>query len=168
MAISPLEIQKMRFRRRMRGYDPAEVESFLGLVAEEVAGRLTDAERREQELAHLRQQLADSERREHELQEILVRAQKVADSIEDQARREARLVVEEAETTADRMVGHAIEQATHIESRISELVLARRELHARLKSALELFGRLVEDDVEEERSTATVHVLNRSRRPRSE
>ena len=33
MAITPLEIQKMRFSQKIMGYDPTEVEGFLALVA---------------------------------------------------------------------------------------------------------------------------------------
>ena len=35
--LTPLEIQKMRFTQKMRGYDPTEVEGFLAVIAEEVA-----------------------------------------------------------------------------------------------------------------------------------
>lgn len=168
MALAPLEVQKMRFRTAWRGFDREEVGNFLSLIAEELATRLSDQERLTLEAAQLRNRLAEGERREQELQTILVRAQKVADSVEDQARREARLVLDEAQATADRIVQQAIEQATHIESRISELALDRRELHARLRAALEIFSAQLDRDVEEDRNTATVHVFNRARRSRVE
>ena len=40
MALTPLDIQKMRFPQKMRGCDPAEVEAFLRLAAEELTARL--------------------------------------------------------------------------------------------------------------------------------
>ncbi len=49
MAITPLEIQKMRFSQKMRGYDATEVEGFLSLVAEDLAGRLMQIEKLERE-----------------------------------------------------------------------------------------------------------------------
>lgn len=51
MPLTPLEIQKMRFNQRMRGYDPTEVESFLSLLAEEMTARLTQVEKLERRTA---------------------------------------------------------------------------------------------------------------------
>lgn len=166
MALTPLEIQKMRFPQRMRGADVQEVTAFLGLVAEELAARLADLERLATENAGLRARVQEAEERERTLQEMLVRAQKLSDEIAASAQRDAQLVRREAELAADRMLSQAIEQATHLEARISELVVARKELHGKCKAALELFGKLLEADIEEERSTATVHVLPRVRRGR--
>ena len=42
MPLQPLEIQKQRFALKLRGYDPTEVENFLGLVAEELSQRLAE------------------------------------------------------------------------------------------------------------------------------
>lgn len=168
MAITPLEIQKMRFPRRFQGSDPVEVSNFLTLVAEELAVKLAEIDRLQSDSAHLRERLAAAEERERALQEMLLRAQKLADEIAASAEREAHLVRREAELAADKLMSQAIEQATHLESRISDLVLARKELHAKCKAALELFARLLEADIEEERSTATVHILPRVRRSRAE
>src|SRR5262249_49323477 len=71
MALTPLEIQRMRFPQRMRGCDPGEVEAFLALVAEELAGRLAQAEKLERENRYYRQRLEEAEGREHQLQQTL-------------------------------------------------------------------------------------------------
>src|SRR4029079_15981122 len=69
MALTPLEIQKMRFPQKMRGCDPSEVESFLSLVAEELAARLAQLEKAERENRYYRQRLEETEQREHQLQQ---------------------------------------------------------------------------------------------------
>lgn len=164
MALTPLDIQKMRFPQRMRGYDPAEVESFLSLVAEEVTGLLAQIEKSERENRYYRQRLEETEHREHQLQQTLLRAQKVSDEITANAKREAELLVKEAEMAADRMVEQAIAQSTRIESKISELRTMRREVQLKFKNTLDLFQRILEAEMEEERGTATVHTLPRKRR----
>lgn len=164
MALTPLEIQKMRFSPKLRGYDATEVEEFLNLVAEEATARLGELDRLERENRYFRQRLEETERREHQLQETLLRAQKVSDEITEAAKREALLLVKEAEIAADRIVNQAIDQASHIESKISELRVMRRELQLRFKNTLDLFQRVLEADMEEERSTATVSTLARKRR----
>ena len=164
MAITPLDIQKMRFAQKMRGYDTTEVTNFLHARGRGAA----DQARRERApaAAGARSCRAPEEvrARQHELQDALLRSQKVADEILANARREAELMVKEAELTADRIVTQAIEQATHFESRMSELRMARRELQLKFKNTLDLFGRILEADMEEEQRTATVHTLPRQRR----
>ena len=164
MAITPLEIQKMRFSQKMRGYDPTEVEGFLSLLAEELAARVAQAEKLERENRYYRQRLEETEHREHQLQQTLLRAQKVSDDITANARREAELMVKEAEVAADKIVQQAIEQSTRFESKIAELRTARRELQLKFKNTLDLFQRILEAEMEEERSTATVLTLPRKRR----
>ncbi|HEY7214061.1 MAG TPA: DivIVA domain-containing protein [Thermoanaerobaculia bacterium] len=164
MAITPLEIQKMRFSQKMRGYDPTEVDGFLSLLAEELAARVAQVEKAERENRYYRQRLEETEHREHQLQQTLLRAQKVSDDITANARREAELLVKEAEVAADKIVQQAIEQSTRFESKIAELRTARRELQLKFKNTLDLFQRILEAEMEEERSTATVLTLPRKRR----
>lgn len=164
MALTPLEIQKMRFPQRLRGCDTAEVESFLGLVAEELAGRLAQVEKLERENRYYHQRLEETENREHQLQQTLLRAQKVSDEITANARREAELTVKEAELAADRIVQQAIDQSSRIESKINELRTLRRELQVKFKNNLDLFQRILEAEMEDERNTATVLTLPRKRR----
>ena len=59
MAITPLDIRKMTFPQKLRGFDPEEVERFLALVAEELTTRLSDVARLEQENRHYQQYLED-------------------------------------------------------------------------------------------------------------
>jgi len=164
MPLTPLEIQKMRFAQRMRGFDTSEVESFLSLLAEELTGRLAEIEKLERENRYFRQRLEEGQQREHQLQQTLLRAQKVSDEILANARREAELTVKEAEMAADKIVQQAIEQTTRIEGRIAELRTSRRELQLRFKNTLELFQQILSAEMEDERSTATVLTLPRKRR----
>jgi cell division septum initiation protein DivIVA len=94
----------------------------------------------------------------------MLRAQRVADEILATSRREAQLLIKEAEMTGDKIVSQAIEQATHIETKITELRLARREVQLKFRNTLDLFDRILEADTEEESTTATVHTLPRARR----
>jgi len=164
MAITPLEIQKMRFSQKMRGYDPTEVEGFLSLLAEELAARVAQLDKLERENRYYRQRLEETEHREHQLQQTLLRAQKVSDDITANARHEAELLVKEAEVAADKIVQQAIEQSTRFESKIAELRTARRELQLKFKNTLDLFQRILEAEMEDERNTATVLTLPRKRR----
>ncbi len=164
MPLTPLEVQKMRFSQKMRGYDPVEVQGYLSVLAEELTGRLTQIDKLERENRYYRQRLEEGERREHQLQETLLRAQKVSDDITANARREAELMVREAEITADKIVQQAVDQAARIEARITDLRTQRRELQLKFKNTLDLFQRILEAEMEDEMRSATVHTLPRKRR----
>jgi cell division initiation protein len=164
MAITPLEIQKMRFSQKMRGYDPTEVEGFLAVLAEELSTRIAQADKMERENRYYRQRLEETEHREHQLQQTLLRAQKVSDDITNNARQEAALMVREAEIAADKIVQQAIEQSTRFEAKITDLRTSRRELQLKFKNTLDLFQRILEAEMDDERNTATVLTLPRKRR----
>lgn len=161
MSITPLDIRKMEFPRKMRGVDPDEVEAFLELVAEELTEKLSDVARLEQETRWLNQRLEAAEKREQELQESLLHAQKISKEITDSARREAELLVREAQVTADDMVAQAVERANQVEAKILELRTLRRELQVKLKTSLDLYQRVLAADIEEEQSTAVIRTLPR-------
>ena len=163
MALSPLEIRQTVFSNKMRGYDPQEVEQFRELMAEEIGDRLSESARLEQENRELRRRLDDATQRQQELQETLLQAQRLSQNITDNARREADLLIREAEITAETMIGQAIEQAQKIEAKILELRATRRDFQLKLRNTLDLYRRLLDDDAEEERSLATIHSITRQR-----
>ncbi len=164
--LTPLDVQRMKFATKMRGYDAREVEDFLALVAEELAQRIGQVDKLEREAKYYRQRVEEAEEREHQLQQTLLRAQKVADEITANARREAELMVREAENVADRVVHQAVEQTTRIEARVHELRTMRKELQHKFRNTIDLFQRILEAEMEEERvpSGGTVIQLPRKKR----
>jgi cell division initiation protein len=169
VSLSPLAIRNTRFPRRLRGYDPREVEDFLEVVGEELTRALTEIDRLRQRVAHLQERLELGEARERELQETLLRAQKVSEEMMTHARREAQVLVKEGEVTADRIVHQAIEQAQHVERGIAELRQRRQELRLKLQATLEIFHSALEADAaaEQESPRGTVHPLPRRRQESS-
>ena len=163
MALTPLDIHKMSFPQKLRGYDQEEVGRFLELVADELTTRLADIARLEQENHQYRQRLEAAQKRQEELQEAMLHARHLSRQITEDAQRKADLLVKEAEMAADAMVNQAIEQANKIEVKIVELRAQRRDLQLKMKNALDFYRRLLEDDVEDERTTAMIRTLPRQR-----
>lgn len=164
MPLTPLDIRKITFPSKLRGLDPVEVESFLALVAEELTARLGENARLELENRGLRQRLEEAQTRQQSLQDAMLQAQKLSQEITGSARREAELLVKEAEVTADTIVSQAIEQAGKIESKLLELRTMRRDLQLKFRNTLDLFQRILEAEMEDERSTAMIRTLPRKRR----
>ena len=162
--MQPMDIHKARFAQKLRGYDTTEVENFLALVSEEISQRLAEIERLGLENRALRERIATAEDRERQLHETILRGKRVSDEMIQTSQREAQLLVKEAEITAERMVSQAAERAHEVESRIPELRLRRREMQLKLKGTIELFQQILEAEMEDERTNATVHTLQRSRK----
>jgi len=163
MPLSPIDVQKHKFTQKLRGYDPVEVENFLGLVAEELSQRIAEIDRLARDNQMLAERAAMVEGRERQLQDALLRGKVVSDEIISTSQREAQLLVKEAEITADKLVTQAMERAQEVESRISELRTRRKELQIKLRGTLELFAQILEADFEEERATASVHTIGRKK-----
>ena len=161
MALTPLDIRKQTFAPKLRGVDPNEVEQFLALVADEFERRLAELDRLERENRQLRERLEVTEKRERQLQDAILRGKTVSDEMIATSQREAQLLVKEAEIHADRVVTQAIERAQEVESRIQELRTRRKELQLKLRGTLELFAQILEAEMEDERTTASVHTLAR-------
>jgi DivIVA domain-containing protein len=154
MDLTPLDVRKKKedFRRAVRGYDPAQVDGFLDLVAD----RLEDLVGRELRLREqselLREQLAAFQEREKALNEALVTAQELREEARAQAEKSADLRVREAERQAREILRDA-EGAVHGARRgLDELRVRRTGFLRSLRTTIEHF--LVEIEEEERRGFA--------------
>ncbi len=137
MKMTPLDIRKQSFRRGFRGYDQDEVQAFLEMIAEEFE-RLNgeNIELREQEAA-LQSEVARYRKMEQTLQEMLHTAQQAADDVRENARKEARLMVKEAEILGNRAVEKARVQVQTIRSEIVDLKNQRDMFVARFQALVQ-------------------------------
>ena len=145
MKISPMDIQRQVFSTRLRGFDQDEVRAFLAVVAEEVAALQRDKDTVEQQLRHLEQIVGEHRERETILKNTLLTAQKAAEDIRENARKEAQTVVMQAELQGDRLLELAQSRAHEVERGILDLRAHRgalrtdvRALIARLTQILDL------------------------------
>src|SRR5262249_19869771 len=106
--LTPLEIQKQTFARKLKGFDPQEVRAYLQLMAEEVENLVRDVDRLSRENAMLREDLDDHNQRERILKDTLLSAQKVSEDVKSNARKEAELIVKDAELLSERLVSQAM------------------------------------------------------------
>ncbi len=145
MKISPMDIQRQTFGRRLRGFDRDEVRSFLAVISEEVAALQREKDEVERQLRQVEQIVKEHREREAVLKNTLLTAQKAAEDIREAARREAETVVKQAEIQGDRLLELAQGRAHEVERGILELRAHRtalrtdvRALITRLTSILDL------------------------------
>ena len=102
MRLSPLEIEHMEFPRGAGGYQRRHVRDFLERVASDVADLLRELQELQGELDASRQQVSELQAKEAELQRAVIAAERIANEIKENAKREAKLILDEAERVRER------------------------------------------------------------------
>lgn len=161
--LTPLEIQKQVFARALKGYNPDEVRGYLSLVAEEIERLVKDVDRLSRENAMLRDELDDHSQRERILKETLLSAQKVSEDVKSNARKEAELIVKDAELLSERVIAQAMQRVSDIERTIQDLKIERIAVRARLQGTLDSVQHLVTLDAEQEATEQPITSVFRKR-----
>src|ERR1044072_2069537 len=97
ISITPLDMRQARFTTSMRGFDKADVTSFLQEAAEGFDQAMRENERLRIEIVKLETSLNQFRELEGSLKTTLMTAQKTADDMRDNAQKEAERLVREAE-----------------------------------------------------------------------
>jgi cell division initiation protein len=161
--LTPLEIQKQTFSRAIKGYHQDEVRAYLHLVAEEIERLLRENDRLTRESMNLREDLEDHSNRERILKDTLLSAQKVAEDLTANARKEAELIVKDAELLSERLIGQAMLRVGDLEKAIQDLKIERRAARNRLQATLDTIQQMVLLDAEEEANDQPLTALFRQR-----
>jgi len=148
--LTPLDIQKQTFARKFKGYDADEVRVYLQMVAEEIERLVRDVDRLSRENAMLREDLDDHSQREQILKATLLSAQKVSEEVKSNARKEAELIVKDAELLSDRLVGQAQARVADLERTIQDLKVERRSARNKLQATIDTIQQLLMLDAEQE------------------
>jgi cell division initiation protein len=136
MKISPMDIQRQIFGRKLRGYDADEVRSYLNLVSEEVAALQRERDAFEQEAQTLRSIVEEHRQRESILKNTLLTAQRLSEELKDNARKQGESVVKEAELQADRLLEMAQARAHEVERGILDLRSHRSSLRTDIRALI--------------------------------
>jgi len=136
MKISPMDLQRQTFAQKLRGFDPAEVRTYLNIVAEEVAALQRERDGLDQEVQSLRALVDEHRQRETILKNTLLTAQRLSEEIKDVARKQSESVVKEAEIQADRLIELAQSRAQEVERGILDLRAHRSSLRTDVRALI--------------------------------
>ncbi len=150
MRITPLDIQQKQFPMRFRGFDVDEVYSFLELLREELEELLRESASLKEQLGRADEQLLEHRSMETTLRETLMTAQQMVEDYKTNARKEAELILKEAELRADSMVKDAQEKVVKIHEDIVDLKGIRRHFKEEIKRLIESHMKMLEFDKERE------------------
>jgi cell division initiation protein len=140
MPISALEIKKKEFEQKMRGYDADDVRRFLDEVSNEVDVLTRDNISLEEELQTTKNKLDHYLKLENVLEKTLLAAQQTAMKMEEQAKKEASLLLEEARLERDKLMKDLPLEIERARGEVTRLKAEYESTVARMKSVLEGFS----------------------------
>lgn len=155
MRITPLDIQQKQFPMKFRGFDVEEVYAFLEVVREEMEDLLRENASLKEQLFRAESQIKEYRDMETTLRETLMTAQQMVEEYKTNARKEAELLIREAELKADAMLKEAQEKVVKIHEDIVDLKGIRRHFKEEVKRLIESHLRMLEFDSEREAEGAS-------------
>ena len=121
MSLTPVEIRHVDLGRRPLGYDRTAVDELLAEVATSFEHVWRERADLRDELEELESELARQKELEQALRNTLLSAERMADDMRAQARREADVIVAEARSTARDIVSGAETERERIRTEIRRL-----------------------------------------------
>jgi cell division initiation protein len=165
MRLTPLDIQQMVFKTRMRGYDCQEVKHFLEDLAQTVESLNHENGTLREKVAATEEQLSALKKAETTLTHTLISTQAMADDMKEIAQRDAALLVKEAEFKAAEILREARQEFVALQREISDIRKQRLLGIERLRSTLRTFERVLEIEEEEEEHSNTSDMTKLTRSP---
>src|SRR5256714_2778626 len=134
--ITPLDMRQARFTTALRGFDKADVTTFLQEAAEGFDHAMRENERLRMEIVRLEASLNQYRDLEGSLKTTLMSAQKIADDMRETAQQEAARIIREAEGRAELTLQRTQAKTEDIEREIDGLRIKRREAETNLEGTI--------------------------------
>jgi len=143
MRITPVDIRQQQFSKRMRGFDSSEVEAFLEDVAEDLEAVLKENALLKEQLSTMEDRTRSLAEREKTLQETLITTHRLAEEMKAASKREAQLVLREAELSAEKIMEEARGEEARIRSEVLAIKRVRRQLAEDLRATVTRYDRML-------------------------
>ena len=149
MRITPMDIRQQQFTVRMfRGFDVQEVDTFLEDVAQDYEALIKENALLKEQLQVLEDRTRGLE--EKVLQQTLVSSQQFAEDIKESARREAALLLREAELEGEKLLESNRTEEAMLRNEILQLKRQRRQVAEGLRATLDMYQRMLDQDIRDE------------------
>lgn len=137
MPLTPLDIYNKEFKHGFRGYQEDEVNEFLDEVVRDYEALLRENAELKEQLAGINERMEQYRKLEETLKNTLVVAQTTADEVRAAARKEAELVVREAEGKAQELWNQSQQRVQDQEEQLQGLKREWDIFRARVRSMLQ-------------------------------
>ncbi|MGZ4122291.1 MAG: DivIVA domain-containing protein, partial [Tumebacillaceae bacterium] len=135
--LTPLDIHNKEFGRSLRGYNEDEVNEFLDRVIKDYEALIRENRNLEEKVVTLEERLGHFHNLEDTLSKSIIVAQETAEEVKSNARKEAHLIVKEAEKNADRIINESLVKARRMAMEIDEVQKQASVYRARFRSLVQ-------------------------------
>jgi len=150
MKITPVDIEQQQFRVKFRGFDMAEVDAFLDVVAEEMDALIRENMGLKEEIKKLRDEIEAFRSREKVINDTMVNCQKIAADLKANAEKEAELVVSQARAEADRIITENHQRLAQVRQELLDLRKRKIQFETALRSMVESHLKMLDLEMQEE------------------
>ncbi|AEI42581.1 DivIVA domain-containing protein [Paenibacillus mucilaginosus] len=137
MALTPLDIHNKEFSRSFRGYDEDEVNEFLDQVIKDYEALIRENKELQNQLLTIQERLDHFANIEETLSKTIIVAQEAADEVKHNSKKEAQLIIKEAEKNADRIINESLSKSRKISMEIEELKKQASIYRTRFRTLIE-------------------------------
>ena len=146
MPLSPLDIHNKEFGRRLRGYDEDEVNEFLDQIIKDYEAMIRENKELQNQVNASQEKLGHFSNIEETLSKTIIVAQEAADELKSNSKKEAQLIVKEAEKNADRIINDALAKSRKVALEVEELKKQAAIYRARFRALVETQLELLTQD----------------------
>lgn len=153
MSLTPAEIRHAKIGRRLFGYDRNATDGLLAEIVVSFEQAWRERADLRDKIEELEGELARQKEIEGALRNTLISAERMAEDVRGQARREADVIVSEARSTARDIVSGAEAQRERIHGEIRRLRTLEVDIRADYRAFLVAALERLESDTEERRAS---------------
>ncbi len=146
MRLTPLDIRHKEFARSMRGYKDLEVDEFLDDIADEFERLFNENIDYKDRLESLEEKIEQYRNIEDTLKKTLVSAQQQAEEMKQNAKKEADLILRDAELKSRSIINDSYAERQKIQRSVSALKQKQEDLRYQLKSVIESYSNILDQD----------------------
>jgi len=146
MPLTPLDIHNKEFGRRLRGYDEDEVNEFLDQVIKDYEAIIRENKELQNQALSLQEKLNHFANIEETLSKTIIVAQEAADEVKNNSKKEAQLIIKEAEKNADRIINEALSKSRKVALEVEELKKQASIYRTRFRTLVEAQLELLSQD----------------------
>jgi cell division initiation protein len=137
MPLTPLDIHNKEFARSFRGYDEDQVNEFLDQIIKDYELLIRDNKELQNQVLALQEKLDHFANLEETLSKTIIVAQETADEVKNNSKKEAQLILKEAEKNADRIINESLAKARKVALETEELKKQASIYRTRFRTLLE-------------------------------
>jgi cell division initiation protein len=157
--VTPIDIQQKRFHVGFRGYDRTEVEMFLDLVRDQIEDLVREVTEQREFRQTYDERLLDLNSKEETVKNTLLLTQKLIEELKENSRKEAGLIIRDAELRNQQIVVNAQQEKVKLEGDIMELKRRRHHFLQDIKKVIQMHLEMVHyeegtDDIKDEPAQA--------------